>query len=271
MLELSDDDVDHITANLFSHSKLDLRRYAKSSLRRRFQRLSEMYTLRTQEELLEYVSGITDTNLFIESITVNTTEMFRDPSFWCALRHEVLPKLALHDTINIWHAGCSTGEEVISMQILLQEMGIRHKAQTKASDINRAVLHTAKHGSYKKKHLLLSQNNYINAGGTRQLQDYFWAQTESTFQYDPNLLSNVDFKVFDLVQDQSFKKFDLILCRNVLIYFDFALQESVLLKFINSSHKNSYIAIGQQESILNTKLLQYLQVANETEKIYRLL
>lgn len=234
-------------------------------------RLSEIFSLGTQEALLEYVSKITDTNQFIEAITVNTTEMFRDPGFWVVLRNEILPQLFKHDTISIWHAGCSTGEEVISMQILLEEMGIRDKVRTKASDINQAVLKIAQQGSYKTKHLALSENNYKSAGGKKLLENYITSKDESTFTFDSNLLANVSFKTFDLVQDTSFAKFDLILCRNVLIYFDFALQESVLIKFINASHKNAHIAIGKQESIINPGLLQHLQVANEPEKIYRLL
>ena len=271
MLDLSDNDVDQLTAELFNSSKIDLRSYAKSSLKRRFMRLSELYSFSSYDALMQYVSTITDVNQFIEAITVNTTEMFRDPSFWIVLRNEIIPQLNRHDSINIWHAGCSTGEEVISLQIMLEEMGIRHKVQTKASDINQAVIKFAQQGSYKTKHLALSQNNYQNAGGQSNLENYITLKDESTFTFNPKLLENVNFKSFDLVQDTSFKKFDLILCRNVLIYFDFALQESVLLKFINSSHKNAYIAIGKQESIINPTLLQHLQITNEAEKIYRLL
>lgn len=270
MLDLSDAEVEELTNQLFSTTKLDFRSYAKSSLRRRFIRLSERNAIQSHKGLLDYLSNISDIDSFVESITVNTTEMFRDPSFWETLRENILPALSAYETIRIWHAGCSTGEEVVSMQILLEELGLRHKTFTLASDINRHVLRGAAAGVFSRKNFDLSAGNYHTAGGRLDFSKYIESQTETTCYVKKDLLANVEFKRLDLVQEQVFKKFDLILCRNVLIYFEFSLQEFVIEKFKNALHKDGLLAIGQKESIINTALLQQLTCINEQEKIYRL-
>lgn len=270
MLDLTDHDVNELTSQLFATAKIDLRNYAKSSLKRRFTRLSEILSLNSPEEMIKYISTLKSANDFIDSITVNTTEMFRDPNFWQVLRTTILPALAENDEITIWHAGCSTGEEVISMQILLEELGLRSKSKTFACDINTSVLNAAKTGTYRSKNFDLSQNNYLKSGGLGQLEKYTSVRNDNNFTFLNHLYSNVEFGQFDLVQETLDVKFDLILCRNVLIYFEFGLQETVITKFINSLKPFGCLAIGEQETIINSTLLQRLAVANEAEKIYRL-
>ncbi len=271
MLDLSDIDVDALTSKLYSTSKIDLRNYAKSSLKRRFIRISEMQSLRTTDELFTYVSNLSDATQFVNAITVNTTEMFRDPSFWRVLRNEILPKLASKEHISVLHAGCSTGEEVISMQILLDELGLRQKTKSIACDINSSVLSVAAQAMYKHKNFDLSENNYLKAGGQKSLKNYLNSDHEGVFAFRPTLLSQVEFLKFDLVQDTFQNKFDLILCRNVLIYFEFGLQEKVITGFLSQLNAEGYLCIGQQETIINSNLLQYLRIVNEQEKIYRLI
>jgi chemotaxis protein methyltransferase CheR len=271
MLTLTDQDIDSITNIIFKSTQMDFRQYAKSSLNRRLIRLAEMHQLNSVDELKDYTASIPDTNKLIEEITVNTTEMFRDPSFWQALRTQILPQLNSHDNVRIWHAGCSTGEEVISMQILLEELGMRHKVQAFASDINMVVMAVAQKSSYSLKNYALSNKNYEASGGDGNLDRYVDIRTDHQVTFRPDLLSNVTFKRFDLVQDQSTKKFDLILCRNVLIYFDFALQEMVIGKFIKSLFSGGFIVIGQKESIISPDLLNKIKLDNEAEKVFKLL
>lgn len=269
MLTLSEHDIDSITSAIFQSAHLDLRLYAKSSLNRRLIRLADNHHLKSVDELKQFANSISDVDKFIEEITVNTTEMFRDPSFWKLLRGQILPELNGHETIRIWHAGCSTGEEVISMQILLEELKMRNKSQSFASDINLTVINAAKQSMYAHKHFALSEKNYQLSGGLGSLEDYISEKNENYFTFRTDLLSKVTFKRFDLVQDTNFLKFDLILCRNVLIYFDFELQELVIKKFISNLFSKGFISIGQQETIISPDLLNKLNTHNEAEKIYQ--
>lgn len=270
MVSLNESEIDEITKLINDKYHVDFRNYAKSSLSRRFTRITTINALKSKDELINYINNITDINQFIEEITVNTTEMFRDPSFWLALRNNILPELDTHESIRIWHAGCSTGEEVISMQILLRELGMAHKTSVYATDIDLAVIEKAKQSTYAYKNLNINESNYLAAGGLTTLSDYFTQPNDFTYIFNSELLNTVTFKKFDLVKDTMYSKFDLILCRNVLIYFDFTLQEKVIEKFISCLFSQGFIAIGQKETLLSDLNLRSLNLFNGAEKIYRL-
>jgi chemotaxis protein methyltransferase CheR len=206
---------------------------------------------------------------FIAEITVNVTEMFRDPPFWRELRDNVIPNILLnHNTISIWHAGCSSGEEVFSMSILLKEMGILDKAKIIATDIDKVILEKAKKGHYSMKNMELNEKNYIRFEGKNNFKDYFKEENGKAVM-DKTLINNVSFREHDLVQGVVFNKFDLILCRNVMIYFNQNLQNEVLKKHHESLFKYGYLVIGSKESLIWCEIANKFIVVNNEEKIYK--
>lgn len=269
MIIFTDKDVAEISELIFFKHKIDFRNYAKSSLSRRYSRFMSLHHIDTKDAFLRFILQLTDVNAFVEEITVNTTEMFRDPGFWIALREQVFPALSSLENIKIWHAGCSTGEEVVSMQILLTEMGLKHKVTAYATDLDSTVLAKAKKVTFTKKNFPLNEANYKEAKGPFSLEKYIIERTDYTYSFDEALVENVTFKKNDLVKDLMFTKFDLILCRNVLIYFDFELQEKVFKKFISNLFSSGFVAIGQKELILSNDILADLSLFHSTEKIYR--
>jgi chemotaxis protein methyltransferase CheR len=197
-------------------------------------------------------------NEFLDELTVNVTEMFRDPSFWRIMREEILPAIMLnHKQFKIWHAGCSSGEEVLSMSIMLKEMGVLQDVTVIATDLDVNILEKAKSGMYPIKNMELNEKNYIRFQGTRNFKDYY-------HEDNGNAVFNKD-----LVMGDIFNKFDLILCRNVMIYFNQTLQNEVLKKFHESLFKYGYLAIGSKESLIWCDYANRFIVVNNEEKIYK--
>jgi chemotaxis protein methyltransferase CheR len=246
------------------------RNYALSSFKRRINRIMELYNFKSVDLLSKKIK---EDRLFFEEflseITVNVTEMFRDPSLWRVLRDDVIPNILLnHDSINIWHAGCSSGEEVLSMSILLKEMGILEKAKIIATDIDKVILDKAKKATFPAKNMELNEKNYIRFQGTESLSKYFSIQGQNAVM-DPKLIANVSFREHDLVKGNVFNKFDLVLCRNVMIYFNQNLQNEVLKKIHESLFKYSYLIIGSKESLIWCEIANKFIVVNNEEKIYK--
>jgi chemotaxis protein methyltransferase CheR len=199
----------------------------------------------------------------VKDITVNTTELFRDPNIWQILKYNVLPKFKSQQSINIWHAGCSTGQEVYSMLMLLNELNLFDKAKVYGTDINSDVLQIAKKGTYKYRFNINYLDNFDkaikeNPYNYESLQDipyekYFTIdKTKDIIKMNPFLLEKPVFKKHDLVKDGNifYVKFDLILCRNVIIYFNYELQNKVFELFHNNIYPNGYLLLGMHESIL---------------------
>jgi chemotaxis protein methyltransferase CheR len=208
-------------------------------------------------------------NEFLDELTVNVTEMFRDPSFWRVMREEIIPAILLnHKQFKIWHAGCSSGEEVLSMCIMLKEMGILHDVTLIATDLDTNILERAKAASYPVKNMDLNEKNYIRFQGAGSFKNYY-KEENGMAVFDKNLLINVSFRKHDLVLGDIFNKFDLILCRNVMIYFNQALQNEVLKKFHESLFKYSYLSIGSKESLIWCDYASRFIVVNNEEKIYK--
>lgn len=248
----------------------DFSNYAFSSLQRRLNRIITLYKFKSVDDLIEKIS--TDKIFFgefLEEITVNTTEMFRDPEMWRILRQTILKKIEHKSFINIWHAGCSSGEEVFSMAILLKELGIYDKCKLLATDINKSVIERAKSGIYAMRNMELNSENYLRAGGKSSLENYFEVENSTAIMHS-DLLSNVSFRVHNLAMDTHFAKFDIILCRNVLIYFDKDLQERVFNLFTNSLLKQGYFIIGSKESMIWSSFNSKYKLINNKEKIYQM-
>lgn len=247
----------------------DFTNYAMSSFKRRINRILEMQNL-TVDALVKKLSDSPDfLENFLNEITVNVTEMFRDPSFWRVMRDDIIPAILLnHKSFKIWHAGCSSGEEVFSMCILLHEMGILDNVQIIATDLDSSILTRAKSGVYSVKNMDLNEKNYIRFQGTGELKDYYKV-SDGQAVFDSKLMRNVSFRKHDLVMGDVFNKFDLILCRNVMIYFNQKLQNEVLIKFHESLFKYGYLAIGSKESLIWCDIVNKFLVANNEEKIYK--
>lgn len=246
----------------------DFTHYTKASLSRRINQLCLLDNFTSFAELRyrvvhdrEYVQR------FVEKMTVNVTEMFRDPSFFANLRHEILPKLRTSPFIRIWIAGCATGEEAYSLAILLQEENLLHKSLIYGTDINPSVLEQAKKAVIPMANLKSYVENYQLSGGKADFSSYYTANY-NWVKFNPTLRERIVFASHNLVNDASFNAFQLILCRNVLIYFDTELQARVLSLFDESLETFGYLALGSQETLRFSALApNYDQVGHE--KIWR--
>lgn len=271
MAEIEISDLRRLTEVIKNNYDYDFRNYAMSSFKRRIQRILEMYKLPSVEMLIRKLKddGVFFDE-FVTEVTVNVTEMFRDPSFWRELRDHIIPNILLnHQSISIWHAGCSSGEEVFSMCILLREMGILDKAKIIATDLDRKILDRAKSGEYPLKNMTdINEKNYIRVNGERGLEQYYEIRNGKAY-LDPSLVANVSFREHDLVLGSVFNKFDLILCRNVMIYFNQTLQNQVLKLLHESLFKYGYLVIGSKESLIWCEISNKFIVVNNEEKIYK--
>jgi len=270
MQEIEIADIRRITEVVKSRYGYDFTDYAMSSFKRRMQRILELYKFPSADQLIKKIE--TDSQFFetfLAEITVNVTEMFRDPSFWREIRDHIIPNILLnHDSFSIWHAGCSSGEEVISMTILLKEMGILDKVNIIATDIDKPILDRAMRAEYSLKNMELNEKNYIRFQGTESVKSYY-EEKNGIAAFDKSLIEKVSFRNFDLVRGNPFNKFDLILCRNVMIYFNQNLQNNVLKKLHESLFKYGYLAIGSKESLIWCEIANRFIVANNEEKIYK--
>jgi len=265
---IEDEEIDLLLNDVFEIYGYDFANYSRASLKRRIIRLFALdkfpsfaelrYRVRTEEDYLKR---------FIEEITVNVTEMFRDPSFYKVLRTEILPGLGTKPFIRIWHAGCSTGEEVFSMAILLQEAGLLKKSLLYATDLNPSVLEKARKGIFPLNQMKQYSESYIASGGTKDFSTYYTANYGQA-KLNEDLSEKIIISTHNLVSDSSFNEFDLILCRNVLIYFDKDLQERALKLFDESLGALGYLALGSKETLKFSSIqARYKQL--DKEKIWK--
>lgn len=268
-LEVQDHQIDILLQDLLEAYGYDFTSYARASLKRRINRLYSLDGFSSFDAFRQRIkTDSTYFRRFVEEITVNVTEMFRDPNFYRTLREEVLPVLATHPFIRVWHAGCSTGEEVYSMAILLQEAGLLKKSLLYATDINPGVLEQVRKGIYPLRFIRQYSENYIQSGGRQDFSTYYTARYDWA-KFDEQLAARMVVATHNLVSDRSFNEFQLILCRNVLIYFDRELQNTALRLFDDSLDKLGFLALGAKEHLkYSTINHQYKQLDNK-EKIWR--
>ena len=247
--EHADEYLEILLSDILEIYGYDFTGYSRASLKRRIVRL---YELDRFVSFAEYRYKIrTDAvyfKRFLEQVTINVTEMFRDPAFYRTLRTEILPRLGTYPFIRIWIAGCSTGEEAYSVAIFLKELNLLQKSLIYATDINSAVLDNASQAMIPMSKIQLYTENYIAAGGSNNFSDYYSANY-SLGKLNDELRSKIIFSSHNLVTDNSFNEFQLILCRNVIIYFDRPLQNKVFRLFDNSLEKFGYLALGTKESL----------------------
>lgn len=262
-------DLKRIAELIYQKHNYDFRNYAMSSFKRRVLRILELKKLTVDALLKKLLETPSFINEFLDELTVNVTEMFRDPGFWRIMREEIIPAILLnHKQFKIWHAGCSSGEEVLSMVIMLKEMGIWQDVQLFATDLDTNILERAKAASCSVKNMELNEKNYIRFQGTSTLKNYY-KEENGMAVFNKDLLANVTFRKHDLVLGDVFNKFDLVLCRNVMIYFNQTLQNEVLKKFHEGLFKYGYLAIGSKESLIWCDYANRFIVVNNEEKIYK--
>ncbi|MGI4022619.1 MAG: CheR family methyltransferase [Janthinobacterium lividum] len=266
---LTEEEINVLLTDLIEVYSYDFTGYSKPMLHRRINRLFKLrsfssfgafrYLLRSDPGYL---------NWFIAEVTVPVTEMFRDPSFFLTLRNEVFPVLSSFPLIRIWHAGCSTGEEVYSVAIILKELNLLHKSVLYATDINSKVLKTAAAGIFPLSGMKQYSENYVQSGGTDSFSNYYTAHYELV-KLDEQLKKQIVFSTHNLATDASFNQFQLIICRNVLIYFDQELQNRVLTLFDSSLESGSFLALGSKENLRFATVVQQFKKINSTEKIWQ--
>jgi len=263
------EDLTPLTEAIFTKYGYDFGNYAPSSFKRRVLMVLRRHNLPGVPQLIEkLLHNPKFFEQFLLDITVNTTELFRDPSFWQAIRHQVVPVLKQKPEINVWHAACSSGEEVLSLAILLHEEGLLNRANIYATDINNHVLRKAQQQEYPLRNLDLFTQNYNGTHPKAHLSDYYTVQ-DNQIKFAPWLIEAVRFKHHDLVMDQNFYKFDFILCRNVLIYFNPQLQHHVVQLLHHSLFLKGFLAIGAKESLMWSRLQEKFAEVNHPERIFQ--
>jgi chemotaxis protein methyltransferase CheR len=254
---------------IFRRYGFDFREYAPASLKRRLWRRIHAEKLTTVSALQERVlHDPAAMERLLLDLSINVTAMFRDPTFFAAFREQVVPVLHTYPFTRIWVAGCSTGEEVYSLAILLREEGLYDRARIYATDINEAVLERAREGVFPLDKMKEYTENYIRSGGKRSFSGYYLAKYEGAL-FDRTLTDNVVWAPHNLVQDRSFNTFNVILCRNVMIYFDRTLQTRVHQLFYDSLEHLGILAVGHKESIRFTGFESAYEELDAHEKIYR--
>jgi len=247
----------------------DFRGYARASLRRRLWRRADLEGLRSLSGLQECVlhdPGCMER--LLADLSINVTAMFRDPSFYVGLRRVVLPELRTHPFVRIWVAGCSTGEEVVSLAIALREDGMLDRTRIYATDMDTDVLARAREGAFPLDKVRDYTRNYLAAGGAEVFSEYYAVSGERAI-FDPQLLRPVVFAQHNLATDHSFNEFHAILCRNVLIYFGRELQDRVLRLFDESLPRRGVLALGRKETLHGTAIETRFEPLVESERIYR--
>lgn len=255
--------------SIFQRYGYDFRNYAKASIKRRIHNLLQKTGC---HDISELIPRLLYDEIFFESVlshfSIPVTEMFRDPSFFKQLREQIFPILSNYPFLKIWHAGCATGEEVYSMAILLTELGLYERTTIFATDFNDDVLHRAKIASYSLKNHHTFDRNYELAGGVNDFTQYYRVENEMMI-FNNGLQEHITFANHNLVTDGVFGEMHLVLCRNVLIYFDKTLQNRVLELLTNSLIDSGFLCLGNKESLIFSSVMKQFKELNIKERIYQ--
>ncbi len=268
-LSVEDIEIQLLLEAVFLRYHYDFRHYARASIKRRLIQARIHFGVPNITALQERV--LHDPAIMVQMLgflTVQVSEMFRDPSYFRALREQVLPHLKTYPSLKVWIAGCSTGEEVYSMAILFKEEGLLDRTLFYATDINPHALAAAKTGVYPLERIRKFTENHQQSGGRSSLSDYYTADYGRAV-FDNSLRANVVFSDHSLVSDAVFGEMQLISCRNVMIYFDRALQDRVVGLFKDSLSRNGFLGIGSKETLRFSRHLGAFSEFAHSEKIYR--
>ena len=246
----------------------DFTDYAEASVKRRINNFMTSRKLMALDELAKMIlKDEKKFEEFVQEISVTVTEMFRDPVFYKSLRENVLKRLATYPIIKIWLAGCATGEEVYSVAILFKEEDLLSRTLIYATDINQKSLQIAKDGVYPLENMKQYTSNYQKAGGKRSFSEYYKAKYNSVL-FDKSLRQNIVFAPHNLAVDKSFNEFQMVICRNVLIYFNQQLQNHVISLFYESLCPFGFLGLGNKESLLFSDKKKCFEDVDRKEKIF---
>lgn len=246
----------------------DFTDYSEASMRRRVNAYMAMRRIDSIETLSRQIlKDDRQFEEFVQELSVTVTEMFRDPMFYKSMRTNVMKRLGTYPFIKIWLAGCATGEEVYSVAIMLKEEGLLQRSLIYATDINQKSLTIAKEGVYPVDYMKQYTANYHKAGGTEEFSKYYKVAYDSVM-FDKSLKQNIVFAPHNLAVDKSFNEFQLVICRNVLIYFNQKLQSRVIELFYDSLCPFGFLALGNKESLLFSDRKNYFSDIDRKERIF---
>lgn len=268
-IDLPDVELDGLLEEIFAEFGYDFREYSRPSLKRRIRRVMNSEGIRTISALRERLPA--DSKLmarFVEKSAVNVTAMFRDPAFFLTFRRRVVPLLRSYPSLRVWIAGCSTGEEAYSAAIVLAEERLLDRAEIFATDISPRVLEQAREGVFRSSDMREYTRNYLLAGGKEEFSSYYTANYGQAV-FNSQLRSKLQFFEHNLATDSSFAEFQVILCRNVLIYFDKALQARVQRLFYDSLRLFGVLGLGRKESLRFTSLADCYEELEPSERLYK--
>lgn len=250
-MDISDEELSSLNRAILTRYDVDFTCYETNSLKRRVSRAISVFQLGSVHNL--WIKLLKDREFiypFIDELTVGMTAMFRDPILWRFLRDDVLPSLAHKEQIKILHAGCSTGEEVYSMGILLQELDLQSKTKALAIDLNSRSITSAKSAQILKMKMSENERNYKSYYSKGSFSDYYEELPNNYVQMNKGLIRHVEFNEHNLVSEDFKEEYDLILCRNVMIYFDQKMKIKLLSKFHNSLSPNGFFSVGFFDSLV---------------------
>ena len=247
----------------------DFRNYSEAHIKRRVMNRMAMSGIKDITELqAKVLNEEAFASILLQDLSINVTEMFRDPGFYKSLREKVMPILKTYPFIKIWHAGCSTGEEVYSMAIVLQEEGLADRTTIYATDFNQHVLNQGKEGIFSNRLMKEYTANYQLSGGKESFSDYYISDDNNVIM-NQSLKNKIVWANHNLVTDSVFAEVNLILCRNVLIYFDRELQNNVQNLFHNSLMMGGVLCLGSKESLRFTDFHDAYVVLDEKQRIFK--
>ncbi len=262
-------EIDLVLEALLKKSDFDYRNYSKSHIKRRLNhRLAVSGYGRYSDMIPDIIYNDEFLGKLLSDLSINVTEMFRDPSFFKEVKEKIFPYIKTYPFVKVWHAGCSSGQEVYSMAILLKEDDLYEKSQIYATDFNSDILECAKEGIYPIDHIKKYTNNYQQGGGVFSFADYYSTDYDSA-AISPSLKKNILFSFHNLVTDGVFGEMHVIMCRNVLIYFDKELQNTVLKLFYDSLVPGGFLCLGSKESIRFSEVERLFEVVSPSDKIFR--
>ncbi len=269
LIDISTQQLGEITELLLDQTGVDFREYSASSLRRRVVLTMVDEHLSSPDELKFWLSS---DSLFaqrmLKRMTLPVTSMFRDPQFFRAVRDRVVPVLRTYPFIRVWVAGCSTGQEAYSVSILLREAGLNTRSRIYATDLSPEIVDRAREGVFPLAVMREYTRNYQESGGSAEFSDYYTADSELALMH-PLLRENVVFAAHNLASDSSFNEFHLILCRNVMIYFNRELQARVHALFRASLATFGYLGLGRSETLRFSTIEYCFEDVAARERIYR--
>jgi chemotaxis protein methyltransferase CheR len=262
-------EVELLLQAIFAKYGFDFKGYSRASIKRRIKHRLSLSGLESISEMQRKVLYEPEFfGMLLQDLSINVTEMFRDPTFYRALREKILPELKDLPHIKIWHAGCATGEEVYSMAIILKEAGLYQKCRIFGTDISEAVLKKAKEGIYQIDRLKTYTDNYRAAGGCESFANYYSAKYDLVM-LDKSLKEHILFSNHNLVTDSAFGEMTIIVCRNVLIYFNRDLQDRVIRLFRESLTDKGFLCLGAKETVKFSSDSDFFEDKVSNEKIYQ--